>query len=92
MIAFTQYLRPDGEAKEITIERPAEIEAKAAKLKNLGATLEIEVLATGEVSMTVELKDETLAIEVVPNGPEVPSAVDRMITKALAEVLALPSR
>jgi hypothetical protein len=90
-IAFTQYLRPRGEKKEITIHRPELIAAKAKELVTAGWALEAEVLMTGEVSLTCELCDDAgdlIAdfIEVVPNGPEVPIAVDRMITEAHASL------
>jgi hypothetical protein len=32
-IRFTQYLLPDGRAKDIYIDRPADVEAKAAYLE-----------------------------------------------------------
>lgn len=78
-IPFTQYLRPDGRMKEVTIDRPPDVERVALSMIELGCVFEIEMLASGEISMTCELDDEVLAIEVVPNGPDVPAAVDRMV-------------
>jgi hypothetical protein len=41
-------------------------------------------LTTGEVSLACETEEEDIAIEICPNGPEVPGAVDRMIRAAHA--------
>ena len=80
-IPFTQYLMPDGRPKQIEINRPEEVEAKAAKIIAAGLRLEAEVLRTGEVSFTVfDVETETdEACEVSRNGPEVLEAVDRLI-------------
>jgi hypothetical protein len=82
MIQFTQYLRPNGATKQVEIDRPAPIEMAALALRKLGCKFEIEELTTHEVSMTIEYKDMLMAIKVVPNGPEVPPAVDQLITEA----------
>ena len=81
-IAFTQFLMPYGEQVQIKIERPDPIAAQAAELVAAGCRLEIEVLRTGEVSAAVERGDDTWAIEIVPNGPAVPEAVDKIICDA----------
>jgi hypothetical protein len=90
MIPFTQHLMPDGRRKSITIDRPEEIESLAIALIGAGCSFEIEMLQTGEVSMTcehtVDGETETLAIEVVPNGPAVPTAVDKMVREAHSEL------
>jgi hypothetical protein len=87
MIRFTQYLQPDGRPQSIEIERPAAVEKLAEAIIAVGVRLEAEVLGTGKVSLTAELDDEegeteTLAIEVVSNGPTVVAAVDRLIRSA----------
>jgi hypothetical protein len=81
MIKFTQYLRPDGRTTTVTIERPADVEAKAKQIVDAGFVFTTEVLTTGEVAMYVSdsAEEEDFAIEVVANGPEVLVAVDRMI-------------
>ena len=88
---FTQYMMPDGRAKPVTITRPDTVEAEATRLSSLGVRFEIEVLPTGEVSMTAERTSdgevEVLAIEVVENGPPVPCAVDRLVNVAAAKLL-----
>lgn len=81
-IQFTQYMRPDGRAVPVWIERPAEIAAKAEAIVARGLCFECEQLATGDVSLTITDPDEgDVDIEVVPNGPEVPAAVDRLVLR-----------
>lgn len=89
-VAFMQYKRPDGRAVQVAIARPPEQVRQGLNLWHAGCELAAEVLTTGEVSFTVERDDDgetqTLAHEVVENGPEVPAAVDRLLataTKAL---------
>jgi len=86
-IPFTQYLRPNGRTREVSIERPAEIYKKAMEIINAGYRFEVEELTTGQISMTISKDDEDCDIELVSNGPEVPVAVDRMITRFHAEKL-----
>jgi len=86
-IPFTQLIRPTGARRAVTIERPAEVVAVADGLRALGVVFECEELSTGEVALYASdaaFPDEDLAIEVVPNGPEVPAAVDRLVRDALA--------
>ena len=83
-IKFTQYLRPDGRAKEMLIDRPDEIANKAQAFIDQGGRFDIEMLMTGDVSITAEITDhegevKTIAQEIVPNGLEVPIAVDRLV-------------
>jgi len=97
-IPFTQYLRPDGRETLITIERSLEIENVARRLIALGCRFEAEVLRTNHLSLeALGPKDEdgdptTLAMEIVPNGPGVPDAVDRLVLEAAASLsLEVPS-
>lgn len=86
-IAFTQYLRPHGRPVEVKIDRSMEIYDKAQSLLRMGCQLEIEVLATPDnaVSMTVsDTEGTTIVSELVPNGPQVPGAIDRLITRGMA--------
>lgn len=84
MIEFTQYLRPDGRERKVTIDRPAEIERLAYQIVHkLGGTFTVEELMTGEAAVACETpEDGDIALEVVPNGPQVPDAVDRMVRAA----------
>jgi len=81
-IPFTQYLRPNGTRKSVTTDRPGDIEKKAFKVISAGGEFEIEELTTGQVSITCVYDDDDIVVEVVPNGPEVPSAVDKVVEKA----------
>lgn len=89
-IPFTQYLRPNGQPVPMAIDRAPEIEALAERVRQQGGFFAIEVLTTGHVSMTVETHDEegeTIAIEVVENGPGVCEAVDRLVQTAAARLV-----
>lgn len=87
-IPFTQFMRPDGRRKDETIDRPEHVEKVALSLFERGVRFEAEVLMDGSVSLeAVGPEDEdgdptSLAIEVVPNGPGVAEAVDRLVLKA----------
>lgn len=78
---FTQYLLPDGRTKEVTIDISDDLRSQYENIRNAGARLECEVLTTSEVSLTITDPEEGVdfAIQVVPNGPDVPKAVDRLI-------------
>lgn len=93
-ITFLQYLRPDGRQQEIWIERPPEIVELARKIAAAGYRFEVEELTTGEASFEIvrDIDDpdvgDSIALELVPNGPGVPEAVDRLVRTA-AEKLNL---
>lgn len=80
-IPFTQYMRPDGHRVPQFIDLDATTEEKSANLIAQGFRFEIEVLTTGEVSMTIVHDDYgcDVAIRVCPNGPQVPAKVAEMI-------------
>lgn len=87
-IKFTQFLMPDGRPSPVTIERPAPVADLADIIVARGYRLECEMLPSREISLTIANDDGDAAIEIVPNGPEVPAAVDRMIERFAA---TLPS-
>jgi hypothetical protein len=87
-IKFTQFLMPDGRPTPIFIARPEPIASLADAIVARGYRFEAEMLPTREISLTIADDDGDAAIEIVPNGPEVPKAVDRMIEQFVA---ALPS-
>jgi hypothetical protein len=81
---FTQYLAPHGRRQTISIDMSREVETKAAELVTAGWDFEIEVLVNlgGMVNMDCCDDDEQLAVEVCPNGPEVPAAVEQLVNRA----------
>ena len=87
-IKFTQYVLPNGHKRDEFIDRPAEIEALADKFVASGGWYEAEILRTGEVSFTacrrVDGEPQDIDIEVVPNGPAVLDAVDRLVRRSAA--------
>ena len=90
-IEFTQFFMPNGRQKPAYINRPEEIAEKAKQLQANDCRLEIEMLPTREISMTVEkdLPDgeiELLSQKVCSNGPEVPTNVDQLIIEAFEKV------
>lgn len=93
-IHFTQYLMPDGRQTDVAIDRPDAVERLAEQLSTQGARFEIEMLSDYQtISLTCEPPDpdgDTLAHELVPNGPAVPDAVDRLVAKAAAAMSVTP--
>lgn len=93
-VVFTQYLRPHGRRTTVWIERGPEVAATAKQILAAGYHFDIEELSDKTVSMTVEPnapdadgEDAPIAQELCLNGPDVPPAVDRLITAAAAKVL-----
>jgi hypothetical protein len=78
-IPFTQFLRPNGKRREVLIDRPDEIAAKAQAIMEAGFRFEIEELTNGYVNMTVSDDNSDYARELCPNGPRVPRTVDALI-------------
>lgn len=83
-IQFTQFMRPDGRPVPVSIDRPDDIAAKAAEITKRGYRFECEHLSDGHVSLTITDDDGDADIELAPNGPDVPAAVDRLITRFTA--------
>jgi hypothetical protein len=84
-IPFTQYMRPDGRPVSVSVNRPSDIAEKAAAIIARGLVFECEELADGTVSLTITDPDEgDVDIELVPNGPGVPAAVDRLVLRQSA--------
>ena len=80
-IPFTQYLRPDGRKKAVTIELEVHVEAKANDILAAGYVFEIEQLINGMISATIAdpIKDRDVAHALSPNGPPVPIRISEMI-------------
>jgi hypothetical protein len=79
LVPFIQYKRPRGQEVDVSIERSDEVYAKAIEITRAGFRLECEELSTGDCSFTVADGERDYAMKVVPNGPEVPPAVDALI-------------
>jgi hypothetical protein len=89
-IQFIQYLRPHGVQVSIYIDRPDFIATLAGDLVKAGYQLESECLMDENNSVHFEVIDpiteESLADVIVANGPEVPTAIDKMIEQAHHEL------
>lgn len=90
-VHFTQFLRPDGWRRDVSIDRPEDIGRAAQELIDAGCHLDIEELQTRDVSMSVEREDEegetdVLSNRVCVNGPPVLTNVDEMIREAHAKL------
>lgn len=79
-IVFTQYLMPNGRRDTVWIERPGAVVAKAKAIQAAGYRFVCEMLGDyRSISLTITDDKQDHAGEVVPNGPEVPEAIDRMV-------------
>jgi len=89
-IPFTQFLRPDGRRKDVTIDMPADVEAQAHELIEAGYRFEIEELTTGEIFMTCTTgkDDDPYFNDLCDNGPGVRASVADLVARATA--LAFP--
>lgn len=85
-IPFTQYLRPNGRQTEVAIDRPPHIAELAERIISRGYRFECEELTTGHASLTIAGPDDDEDIELVMNGPGVPDAVDRLVTRFAAKI------
>lgn len=86
-IPFTQYLMPNGRQSPVTIDRPQDIATKAFAIIERGYRFECEMLSDYcTVSLTIANDDDDHEIEVVPNGPEVPIAIDRMVKRFATKI------
>lgn len=79
-IPFTQFLRPNGRRRDVSIEVADDVASKARELIGQGLSFECEELMTGEVSLTITDPEEgDLDIRVRPNGPGIREAVEDMV-------------
>lgn len=85
-IPFTQYLRPNGRAVAVSINRPEEISALATRIIDAGFSFECEELTTGHASFTIAGPEGDEDIELVMNGPAVPGAVDELVKRFAAKI------
>lgn len=80
-VEFTQFLRPNGRKKPVFMPTSKTAADKAEEIKSAGYKFEVEVLTTGHVSATIAdpIKEEDLAIVLVPNGTGLSESVSKMI-------------
>lgn len=91
-VEVTQYLRPDGRAVLMTTDINDAFEAPYNVIRMRGWNLAAEEL-DGNVSITVEDRaaEQDIACEVVPNGPEVPLAIERVLAAAICTKMDVAS-
>lgn len=79
---------PDPRACPRCKERGDDIERMARAIIDKGYRFEIEMLQTGQISMTVSdpEKGEDVACELCDNGPEVLVTVDRLVSEMYARI------
>ena len=80
-IPFTQFLRPNGRRKPVTLDVSDEAAARFYEAEKLGCRMTVEELTTGEASLCVEHEDGDVDCVVVPNGPGVREAVEAMLLR-----------
>lgn len=94
-ISFIKYARPDGRRVPVLIDRPIDIEDKAATILAMGYVFEVEQLRTGDVSLTIrsdnpgteEGEQGDLDIELVfvadilGNNEAIGRSVDKFVTR-----------
>lgn len=78
-IPFIQYLRPNGRKAMVQIDRPDHIAKAADFIRSHQFRFECEELISGQVSLTISDDHGDYTNKLIPNGPEVPKAVDEMI-------------
>ena len=88
MIPFTQYLRPNGEKRAVTISMTATVEHWAHWFIAAGGRYECEEMRTGEISLTavheVEGEDQDIAIVLCRNDPNIRNAVEELVRRSIA--------
>lgn len=72
-ISATQFLRPNGEQRHVTIDVDNEIHAKWVEMRRLGGRITLEQVPGGLVSICIEQpKVDDFDIELVANAPDKP--------------------
>jgi hypothetical protein len=86
---FTQFVFPDATPVQVQITLEPEVEAKAKELQEVGWEFQIENNPrTKLVFMDICDAERQLANGLVPNGPEVPKAVQGLVEDAHAAWVA----
>lgn len=84
-VTFVQYLRPDGKQSPITIKRDEMVTSKYKRLMLDSVVFTAEVIPGDEVYLSVEFEETVIASALVPNGPDVPATVDKVIHEAYSK-------
>ncbi len=79
-IPFTEYIRPNGETKQINFNRSQKVAEKALKIIARGGMFTIEELSTGVISIALELEHDDYDIELT-DIHNVGVAIDRLINR-----------
>ena len=78
-LAFTQYLLPNGDKKEIEFIVDGDTEIKAKSILKYGWVFEAEILTNGVVSLTISDGEEDRVIQVCENGTTIPIVIEKLI-------------
>ena len=77
-LSVTQFVRPDGHKKPISCTIADDLAGKVQAMEDAGLRVTAEVIGPN-VSFCIENFEEDLACEIVPNGPGILQAVEKMI-------------
>lgn len=78
-----QFMRPDGRRNPTSTMLSDEVLTHYKEMQSAGCRFEAEVLLTGQVSVTISDNEEDMDIEIVPNGPKVQDALEKMLKRKL---------
>ncbi len=78
---FTQFLMPDGRQKKVEIDVPDDVREQYDAIHAAGCRLTTEMLMTGQIAIYISdlQAEDDFFCTVIPNGPEVPKAIEKMI-------------
>ena len=85
-IPFTQYFLPDGHTNAVAFDMEPEVEARASVLIKKGCHFDIEMLRTGEISMTCEKGEYVVSIVICENGAAVVESVCTLVDNATEDI------
>lgn len=78
LIDAVQFIRPNGAQRWGQIEIDDKLENKVKICRDNNVRVEMEVLTTGEVSVTLSHPEGDIFIRIVENGPKVKDAIEDM--------------
>lgn len=85
-VPFTQYVRPNGRKREVSIEVNDTLAPMVQAIIAKGLRFECEVLSTGVISLSISNGEEDITGVLVDNGPGVRLAVERMIQDGYSKI------